>query len=228
MYDTWYALGYAISTSSIGTPGLLKTITDITDATPAFVKLKARIFTEVKADGSSYVIVNNRTAGLLDMNVTANVRKTIHGALPAGSPPVSYYTAGKFCQFLTIGLIDSANKRGFKEIIYLANGVYAAQVGGAAVSSGFLALVGLSLIDTTARGVLAGSVAPKPDLLSEFGVSNAQEITMITNISKDATFQAAQASLITGDGNTWDPNEGCSEQFFSWDGGNAKSTRAVY
>src|SRR6185437_5321501 len=224
MYDLWYALGYAIST-----PALLDAIKAKTDVTPAFIRLKGRTFTEVRNDGTSYTILNTRTAGLLDMTATASVRSLIHSKLPAGHPPVSFYTAGKFCQFLAIGKIDSANQRGIKEIITLANVAYAAQVGANAVSPAFLALVGLSLIDAAARVLLAGATGAKNDLLTEFGVSNAQEITWITNISANQNnFQAAQTSLLTGDNNTWDPNEGCSELFFSWDGGNAKSTRAVF
>jgi hypothetical protein len=218
MYDLWYAIGYAISDQSF-----LGKI----DASP-FKRLKARIFTEVGMDASVHVIVNAKTAGLLDMNAAGNVRDTIHGALPVGHPPVSFYSAGKLCQFLTIGIIDSAKGLDFKGIIQQANGVYKAQVAENAVSAGFLALVGLSLLDTAARALLAGATAAKDKLLAEFGITVPDEKKWITNISGASDFITAQKSLTKGDGNTWDPNEGCSELFFPWDDGSAKSSRAVF
>ncbi len=228
MYDLWYSLGTAVMN-----PALITTIsTAIQNAgKPCFNLLKSRLFTEVQPDGSTTLILNKTTAGLLDLDVLPAVRAAIRTFFQAapGAPPVSLYAAGKLSQFLAVDVIDSQSVHGkldFSDIINLANQAVTAVGGGANVSAAFTALLGLCLIDETARSVTAGNAAPKPAVLNEFGLANVGEIARITSIVGHPNFMDAQKSFLEGDNNTWDPSESSSEQFFTWAGGH--NERAVF
>ena len=147
-------------------------------------------------------------------NIRGIVSEAVHGVLPS-APPISLYTAGKFCQFLTVSAYD------FKANIKLANSAYQAVAKGLSGtrSPNYPAFLGLLLIDSGLTDSLgATSFAPTPanQALTEFQISNASEITSFQTLATSASsFRTAQANLLGGVGTdtTW---TSCREQFLGW------------
>jgi len=121
MYDLWYSFGTAIMS-----PGLL---TRLQGLEPEF-QLVTRTITETADPEPTGMydppLTDDTFAGVLDSDSTTDVRKAIWTYLtqaqtsPTRSiPPVSIYTAGKFCQLLNVPTTDF-----FEDIIANANAVY--------------------------------------------------------------------------------------------------------
>jgi hypothetical protein len=152
----------------------------------------------------------NKVGGNLDKNITTAARSmlaqyvaTHHGEL---APPISIYTAGKFCQMLTVPSFDFKNKMNAFVTAFR-------RAGGTSLSPSryFLSLAGVSLLDFDLSATL--SDASDPDRLGiykEFRVTDPEKAVM-TAFVKDPDFIRAQKLLL--DPPDWDS---CLEQFSFW------------
>jgi hypothetical protein len=215
MYDFWFTLG-----SAIMNPSLLAAI----NAVPPVFNLVDRTITETAGGAVTFNNPNTTTAGLLDQNATGLVRDAIwnflqkNPAVPSkfGPPPISIYTAGKFCQLLTIPAM------GFAANVSLANSAYTASLKGAlpATFSGrFPAYLGLCLVDAILQTKLAAQ-APDPDVnnsVAQFGIDSSPTSTewpVITGYAAHPSLTAASSSLLAGAASPWLIT--CGDQFLFW------------
>jgi hypothetical protein len=218
MYDFWFTLGTAIID-----PSLLTTVKPVALGPPAvFTTISQRTITE---PDTRFSFTNTKTAGLLDADQTPLARAAIRSFIqhnPA-APPVSIYTAGRFCQLL---LVDEI---GFADIIDAAHNAYTDAVKGYTGSfpPAFAAVLGLCLIDENLLKFIikdTGQQSPDQQLISfmgEFGMNpdrTSPERSVLNTFAKDSRFQKAAHTLMTGP--TW--QELCGDQFFFW-GQNARA-----
>jgi hypothetical protein len=207
MYDLWYSIGIAVMD-----PDLVKAMKAVP---PKFDKV-TRVITENGAVYSS----NDQTAGLLEAGATTNMRSAIAAYLhrsPA-APPVSIFTAGKWCQFLTVGAM-------FVSCVQTAHTAFEKAAGNAPpkLSPSFPALLGLCLLDQAFCNLLMGNPT-NPDLveaLGEFGVPAAPaspDLKTLAAFAGDTSFQNARDAMLSAADGCW--ATGCSEQFVFWAGKN--------
>jgi hypothetical protein len=218
MYDLWYSFGTAIMS-----PGLL---TRLQGLEPEF-QLVTRTITETADPEPTGMydppLTDDTFAGVLDSDSTTDVRKAIWTYLtqaqtsPTRSiPPVSIYTAGKFCQLLNVPTTDF-----FEDIIANANAVYKDALGDYdpdTFTPGFPAFLGVCLVDSKLSGKVANPAdADLTEAIGEFGINPdpaSPERTVIASFTGDKRFQPLQRSLL---------NEGpwrtsCADQFLFWVG----------
>jgi hypothetical protein len=220
MYDFWFTLG-----SAIMNPALL----DAINAVPPVFNLVDRTITETVGGKQTFKYANKTTAGLLDQESTCLVRDAIwnflskNPAVPSksGPPPISIYTAGKFCQLLTIPMISFAVNVG------LANTAYTDSLKGAlpgAFSERFPAYLGVCLVDTTLQAKLA---APPPDVdvdnsVAQFGIDKGgTEWPVITGFAADPNLAKATGSLLNVPNGPW--LKTCDDQFLFWEANNERA-----
>ncbi len=168
----------------------------------------------IGAQGSKYSYVN-KVGGNLDGNITTAARTMLatflsnhYGPL---APPVGIYTAGKFCQMLTVPSFDFKSS-----MTAFANAFKAA--GGVAISPSpcFLALVGASLIDASLAAVLIDPSDPRrAAIYQEFRVTDTEKAVLSAFIH-DKKFGDTQKKFLE-DPPDWDC---CSGQFLFWVGHN--------
>jgi hypothetical protein len=149
MYDFWYTIGRAVMDRSL--------LTALQNANPAplFSRINRTIL-ETDATGKvTFSYTNTDTAGLLTKANTESVRDEIWdwmvanpvvsgNANPPLPPPISIYTAGRFCQFLTVDQFDWVKR------IETLNDAYNAALAPAQpkdLSERFPAFLGVCLID---------------------------------------------------------------------------------
>lgn len=213
MYDLWLTLGTAVKQ-----PGLLDTII------AAGVKFNRviRITIETSPTTGTNVFQERHAAGLLEPAATTKVRQAIRDALKGkGATPITIFTAGRFCQFLSLSAADfnPAKPVDFKGVVNGFHAIYrkASATGPADLSAPYTAFLGACLVD----GTLSGKVqAPDTDLaaaLVEFGVDlTTPEGKVVAATINDPDFDKVQASFLTSP--TWEV--GCHETLFFWVGKN--------
>jgi len=224
MYDYWYTIGRAIMD-----PGLLTAVNGA-DPAPYFERVTRKMTETDSAGNTTTVADNSATAGLLAEDNTISVRSAIWNWLSANPvsagnpplpPPISIYTAGRFCQFLTIQSIDFVTR------IAEANNAWRVSSQGAdpaTFSERFPAFIGACLID----GDLAQKVATPgdPDLqdaITQFGINaGSPEFGVANRLVNHEDFITSQGHLLSDPDATW--TDTCGDQFFFWVG---KNERAV-
>jgi hypothetical protein len=231
MYDLWYSLGAAVMFPQIIDE--VKTKGDaagVAAGRPAGASLffpvqniqfydavnKVPIKNPNIADpvGSVTPVINDSgfvVAEIID-DIRSILKNSIHNWFPF-APPISLYTAGKFCQFMTVPDYNlTAN-------LSLANQGYQAAVKSlpAKRSPNFPAFLGVLLIDPGLSGSLLGNTAPPliaQNALSEFQVTDPGEIGAFQSLVQPGAFMNAHDSLL-GSLNpaSWTT---CKEQFLAW------------
>jgi hypothetical protein len=217
MYDLWFTLG-----SAIMDPGLLDAVEN---SGPVFQRVERR----TTEPTTGFDEINTTTAGLLQSQPTTSVRQAIAAFLRTKSvtpPPVSIFTAGKLCQFLTIPEI------GIREAIGAGNTAFqkVAQASAPlkAPSQGFVAILGLCLVDP---GLVFLIKNPDQDADAsahgaavEFGLS-AFEWGIIGRFVTQSDFAGGQQRLFnTPQFAAFDPwIRCCGEQFVFWNGQNDRA-----
>jgi hypothetical protein len=241
MYDLWYTIGRAIMD-----PGLLNAVqTAITAAeagdaasgiapAPAFQRVTRRI-TEFDDAGTQTFLANKPyTSGLLSKSATTGVPGAttgVRGAIwdwmsanpvaaanPPLPPPISVYTAGRFCQFLKVNQFDFVNR------IAQANAAYQGALQGAdpsTFSERFPAFIGCCLID----GELAGKAATPADpttqiAATQFGMNTASPEWAVATRTAHGLL-AVRNALLSDPNGDW--SSLCPDQFDFWEPQNARA-----
>jgi hypothetical protein len=200
MTDLWYTYG-----AMVADPGLLKAIGD---AKPLFPLIGMTVTEQV--DGQPNATYTRPAAGFLDALSTTNVRQAIHTYVTknprSGAPPISLYTAGKFCQLWNT--LPSLTK-----LITDANGAFTKAGGNAATSSAaLLTIIGLCLLDTT---FITENVLPPDEVANtaaEFGLDpKGAEWQILQTLVRDPVFGDAHTELFTA--GCWKGIQACAEVF---------------
>jgi hypothetical protein len=229
MFDLWYTTGAAITF-----PEILDEVTakgnaagiaaGRNDGDPLFFTIPAIQFSN---GGTPNVPILNpnipnpaaavapviRDSGYIVRDIIGAVRTAIkdsvHKRFPF-APPISLFTAGKFCQLLTVTLFD------FKNNVRLANQGYEAAVTNlpAKRSPNFPAFLGVYLMDSSLTGAVSGATGPTTEAqkaLAEFGITDPGEMAVFGTLSQVGPFLTAQSNLLRPP--LW---TSCREQFLLW------------
>jgi len=217
MYDFWFSLGAAIMDPTL--------INVVNAAGPVFNRVTREIIETDSTGAVTFQETNTLTAGLIDVTATTTVRGAIASFTQSNpaAPPVSVYTAGKWCQLVAVTTIN------FAQDIGLANQAYVASLGAnqtTTFSSRFPAFLGVCLIDGGMVSRLLNPAASPdlPEALAEFGISSdptSIERTTISAFVANTNFQTASGNLLNSPGTPWD--FGCLDQFFFWAGENERA-----
>jgi hypothetical protein len=147
-------------------------------------------------------------------DVRTAVKDAVHKWFPF-APPISLYTAGKFCQILTVAAFD------FRNNVKVANQGYAAAVKHlpAKRSPNFPAFLGVLFMDAGLSATLsgaAGSATVAKQALAEFQITDAGEVSAFQTLAKPGNFLVAQSNLL-GNASPSQPTwTTCREQFIAW------------
>jgi hypothetical protein len=153
--------------------------------------------------------------------VTANV----------AAPPIGIYTAGRFCQLVSIPLFDSKTPNtSFLDIMKKANAAYInATTTGKSNLPAFPAILGLTMMDSFLTdairkpdtGTAVVSPADLVEILGEFGVKiPSGDFTILQNFVNDQGFKDAVGLLMGGAGpeDPWADAGTTLEQMVFWTG----------
>ena len=229
MYDLWFTIGTAITdTPPAPAPAPVPLIMDIMKASPAaaFTRLQERDLVETIAGGAPATVVANNTTCILLVNAgTTAVRQVIAQNLatkPVPPPPISIFAAGKICQLLVLNT-------GFTAALVSARTAYTHLGVIAAPSAGFIAMLGLCLIDPTLSSYIKDpTLDPSAPALiaaakTEFRLSNTEWVA-VQQFVGDPAFIAAKSSIFGGLAPEDPWQYCCGEQYLFWD---TRNERAV-
>jgi len=144
-------------------------------------------------------------------DIRGAIKDTVHQWFPF-APPISLYTAGKFCQILTVPAFDIKNN------ISLANQGYQTAVQNlpAKRSPNFPAFLGVYLMDSGLTTSMAGGSPSVQEALAEFQITDPGEISAFAALAKPGKFLKAQSNLLGGVAGAAAVWTHCREQFLAW------------
>lgn len=203
MMDLWYTYG-----AMVADPGLLKAIGN---ANPLFAMIDMTVTEALTGQPAS--TDDRPAAGYLDNTSTTAIRQLIRDYvvknLKAGAPPISLYTAGKFCQ------LWNTHQAGLTKSINDANAAFTRAGGIAANSSpALLTIVGLCLLDSIfiSRYLLSTKPSTVAATAAEFGLDQAGgEWKIVQTLAQDTGFGTAHTELFTAP--CWSGKQACTEVF---------------
>jgi hypothetical protein len=226
VYDFWYSLGAAVMQPDM-VPSIeaknpkfkfvkkTMTVTELDGTTPA-----------TNLDGTPVAITITPATGLLEKASTSEVRDVIAaavGKLPA-APPISIYTASRFCQMLNIKEFNPQTKKNFLTIMADAGSAYAAVLkaaGGVVLSPGFPAFIGMCLLDNALFSLIPAPANANPlkdplaKFVAEFGINEGSaEWMVMKNLKLQKGFADASEELMLGEDNPW--LCGCGDLSLFW------------
>lgn len=216
MYDFWFTLGYAAIK-----PALVGDVEKLAD-----FQFVDRVV--VEADDSGITTRRGPSTGRLIKGSTTAVRKKIASNLSAvpGVPPIGIYTAGRFCQMVSIDQFQSGGKNTkFRDIMILANTAYKATSNYTAKVNTFPALMGMCLMDGlfvtlilkfVGKKATKGEKTELKEILAEFGVTStdSDDFKKLAKFVAQKEFKRAVSLLMGGNGdqNPWDEDGTTLEQ----------------
>jgi hypothetical protein len=229
MFDLWYATGAAIMFPEIfdevvSGGNAAGVAAGRAAGAPLFYHVPAIQFCDDQrvpvvnpnnpAPGNAPLITDSGfiVADIID-DVRVAIKDAVHSRF-AFAPPISLYTAGKFCQILTVPAYN------LRTNISLANQGYQTVVKNLPTkrSPNFPAFLGVFLMDPGLTASLSGAVGATTtaqNALAEFQITDPGEISAFQNLAKPGDFMTAQSNLL---GNvagppTWTT---CREQIVGW------------
>lgn len=222
MYDFWFTLGYAATDL-----GLVKKVM------PDPGKFKFTFVDRLVIEVGKGIITTRHgpSTGLLDKTVTTAMRQDIVGYFVANkvvAPPIGIYTAGRFCQLVSIPQFQSkVDPTTFADIMNSANSAYlAATKPGPSKNPAFPAVLGMCLMDSlVSEAIRKHGDTPGNDelteILGEFGVIiGSSDWTILKTFVNDQGFKDAVGLLMggTGDQDPWADAGTTLEQMMFWPG----------